>query len=117
MDRGEGRAAVLKLRDGGFDGLGNVEKLQVNEDLFALVANPLDEFIVTASHEKLQAQFVEEDGLAKRADNGFRLVNRGNVQGEDETFARLNAFLGQDGFVGHRRILAAAGGRWKEKRD
>src|SRR6185503_1637858 len=56
---------IGELGHRGFYGFRDVEEFQVGENLFAARGQPIDEFVIAAGHEELQAEFVEDHRVAE----------------------------------------------------
>ena len=118
VNGGERCPALRQLADGGADRLRHVEELEVDEDLLALVGQPVEELKIAACHEQLEANLVEGDRRAEPGDEVPRLVGAWDVEGEDQPVGRRDR-LGREerAVAGHRlttrraSALALAAGR------
>ena len=93
MHGGELDFLAAQLGDGGADGFGNIEEFEVNKDFLAPGGQPVHQLVVTAGHENLQAQLVEKDGVAQFFDPEFGLLDRGDIEGKNESFPLGNGLL------------------------
>ena len=84
---------AAQLRDGQAHRFGNIEEFKVHKNFLAPGGQPVNQFVITAGHENLQAQLVEKDGVAQFFDPQFGLLHRGDIQGENEPFPFGNGLL------------------------
>ena len=112
---GEVDLPVGQLLDGELHRLGYVEELDVGEHLLALGVQPVDHVEILASHEELEAELVKMDGVAEALDPPLALVERGDVEGEDQAVARRDGLRGEVGRRGHRTQMPATRPRGQDR--
>ena len=90
MRREEGDTEAFDLGGGLLDRFGHVEKLDVGEDLFFALPQPVNEIEEIAGHEKLQTHFVKGDGTAQFIDEFLGQFAAGDIQRNDEPLGGRN---------------------------
>ena len=107
----ERRAGAAQLPHGRRHRRGDVVELEIGEDLFVALDEPVEQLEVVARGRELEPDLVERDAIAEARDELLRAFEVRNVEREDQSVPIGDAARGFCDCGGHGRILAAASGR------
>src|SRR5882672_11210224 len=91
---GKSHASVAETSHRGSDGLGDIEELQVDEDLVSPFPQPIDELEHPTGHEQLQPDLVETHAVSQALYQGLPLLGVRDVQSRDQPLLPGNALRG-----------------------
>jgi hypothetical protein len=96
MDGGEGDRAVAQPAHRGAHGFGDIEHLEIDENLLAAIDQPVHQLEVPACHAQLQAELVETHGISQALHQVARQRRLRHVEGKDQPVAGRNLLPRQE---------------------
>ena len=94
MNRGERHVTLGQGADRRAYGFGDIKEFQIDENLLALSAEPVNELEIAAGHEQLHADLVKTNAITQFFDQGPRLGRIRHVQRNNQALFARHVNLG-----------------------